>query len=37
MKDKSPLTIILNMAHKEVAALADRYVAIINQHLTDKK
>lgn len=37
MKDKSPLSTILNMVHTDVAALASRYVAIINELLTDNE
>jgi len=31
LEDNEQIKLILNMAHKEVAALADRYITIINE------
>ena len=36
LKDNEQIKMILNMAHKEVAALADRYLTIINKLFSDK-
>ena len=31
LEDNEQMKMILNMAHKEIAALADRYITIINE------
>lgn len=31
LEDNEQMKMILNMAHKEIAALADRYIIIINE------